>query len=411
MNENRKEKTLLIIAMSSSIHTARWISQLSGQGWDIHLFPSIDLGVTHAVIENITVHHSLYSKQKKLPNSIKLKGIPVYLDFFAAGFRFILRKFFPLYRAKQLTRLIRKLKPDLIHSMETQKAGYLILDSLRDKDLKLPTWIHTIWGSDIFLFGRLSEHKQKIQQVLDRCDYYSSECNRDIILAKQNGFKGVTLPCFPINGGFALSKIQPLREMIKPSQRRYIIVKGYQNWAGRALVALRALKRCSDILQNYTIIIYAIQNNPWEQPPAVEIAARLLAIDTSCKVEIVPGDTSFNKLLEYYSKSRIYIGLSISDGICVSMLEALVTGAFPIQSNTSCANEWITDGVTGYIVPPEDPEEIEQAIRKALSDDVLVDNAAIKNWKTATHRLDNKLIKQQTLDFYNKVFQESRNKK
>ena len=35
---------ILFVAMSDTIHTARWIGQLAGLGWDVHLFPSIDTG-------------------------------------------------------------------------------------------------------------------------------------------------------------------------------------------------------------------------------------------------------------------------------------------------------------------------------------------------------------------------------
>ena len=33
-------------------------------------------------------------------------------------------------------------------------------------------------------------------------------------------------------------------------------------------------------------------------------------------------------------------------------------GSFPIQSDTACADEWIEDGVSGLIVPPEDPDSL-----------------------------------------------------
>jgi len=71
-------------------------------------------------------------------------------------------------------------------------------------------------------------------------------------------------------------------------------------------------------------------------------------------------------MLHYYGRARIYIGLSISDAISTSLLEAMVMGAFPIQSCTACADEWIEDGKSGFIVPPEDPHVIAEAIRRAL---------------------------------------------
>lgn len=387
--------------MSNSIHTARWISNITDQGWEIHLFPSIDLGEVNAQLEDVTVYHSFYGKQGK--HKTKIRGIPVFVPYLANFCRDIVRHFFPSYRARQLARLIRKIKPDLIHTMEIQAAGYLMLEAKKYLTEQCPPWIVTVWGSDIYLFGRLPDHKDKIQQVLEQSDFYLGECVRDIPLAKKFGFRGTTFPCFPVTGGFDLEKIQKLRETIKPSERKYIIVKGYQHWAGRALVALRALRRCSELLQNYTIVIYAFHKHFWESPSAVEIAARLLESDTGCKVEIIPKGIAYNKLLEYFAKSRIYLGLSISDGISVSMLEAIVTGAFPIQSDTSCANEWVADGISGFVVPPEDPADVEQAIRKALSDDNLVDNAAKINWETAKTRLDNNLVKELTLAFYEQI--------
>jgi glycosyltransferase involved in cell wall biosynthesis len=107
--------------------------------------------------------------------------------------------------------------------------------------------------------------------------------------------------------------------------------------------------------------------------------------------------------MELQSKARISIGLSISDGISTSLLEAMAMGSFPIQSYTACANEWIEDQISGFIVPPEDPEIIEQAIRKALADDNLVDSAAEANYLTIAQKADYKILQQTTIDTYSKI--------
>ncbi len=85
------------------------------------------------------------------------------------------------------------------------------------------------------------------------------------------------------------------------------------------------------------------------------------------------------------------------------MLESIALGAFPIQSDTSCADEWIIDGKSGFIVPPEDPEMIASALRKAISDDYLVDNAAEINETTAQNYLDYGVIKEKVIKFYTKL--------
>jgi hypothetical protein len=83
----------------------------------------------------------------------------------------------------------------------------------------------------------------------------------------------------------------------------------------------------------------------------------------------------------------------------------MVMGSFPIQSCTACADEWIEHGVSGMIVPAEEPEIIAMWIRKALLDDELVDNAARINWQTALARLDGESLKQQAITIYNTVEQ------
>ena len=85
-------------------------------------------------------------------------------------------------------------------------------------------------------------------------------------------------------------------------------------------------------------------------------------------------------------------------------------GSFPIQSCTSCADEWIVDGKTGILVPPEDPEVVEMAIRRALTDDDLVNRAAEANFEIAQERLDQRKLEEMATGIYSRVVRESRGK-
>ena len=387
---------LLIVAMSESIHTARWINQVADQGWDIHLFPSVDNGILHPEMKNITVYHSVYACQKEKDISVKLQGLQLFYNPFAVLARKTLSKFFSKYRTVQLGRLINKLKPDIIHSLEIQHAGYLLFESRKFTKNKFPMSIVTNWGSDIYLFGRLSKHEPKIRAVLESSDYYSCECKRDIELARKYGFKGKVLPVFPNTGGFDLEAVSKLRSDGAVSERKKIMLKGYQGWAGRALVGLRALERCADILAGYEIVIYSTSKE-------VLVAAELFSKSTGVQTTIIPKGTPHHEILKLHGKARISIGLSISDAISTSLLEAIVMGSFPIQSWTSCGNEWIEDGKTGILVPPDDPDVVENAIRKALTNDNLVNNAAEKNWLTSAERLNANSLKRKTIEFYKRA--------
>ena len=303
---------------------------------------------------------------------------------------------------KTKVRFIQREKPDIIQSLEIQNSSYLtrLVKQKYYQNKPFPKWIVTNWGSDIYLFARLSNHRYKIRQVLTECDYYSCECQRDIQLARDLGFQGKVLPVFPNTGGFNLELVSKLRQEGLTSQRKIIMLKGYQTWAGRALFGLRALERCADILKGYEIYVYSARTED------IQIAIELFAQSTGIPITSIPLGSSHETLLEFHGKSRISIGLSISDGISTSLLEAMVMGSFPIQSCTACANEWFVDGETGLLVPPEDVEIIEVAIRKALTDDQLVDNAASQNYELAKNRLDSENLKQKTIQFYQTVLRD-----
>jgi glycosyltransferase involved in cell wall biosynthesis len=136
--------------------------------------------------------------------------------------------------------------------------------------------------------------------------------------------------------------------------------------------------------------------------PEVVLAGELLEEKTGIPVNIMPMLTH-EEMLKLHGKSRISIGLSITDAISTSLLEAMAMGSFPIQSNTSCADEWIKDGVTGLLVPPEDPEIIEIAIRKAITDNDLVDSASEINIDTIRKRADYFKLREMTISIYKEV--------
>lgn len=393
---DERKKKILLVAIPNSIHTARWLNQITNEDeWDVHLFPSIGGEVTHPMITGVVVHHLFYRGHISYG---KVEMPSLFAKVFDSLRVHVIDRFFPKHRARQLTRVIGRLKPDVIHSMEMQAGGYLTLEAKTLLKGRFPPWLVTNWGSDIYFFGRLKKHKQKIADVLTNCDFYSCECHRDVILARNFGFSKTVLPVFPNTGGFDLQKLEKLRNEKVTSERKLIMLKGYQNWAGRALVGLHALERCADLLTGYRVAIYSASSDVW-------MAAELFSEKTGVEICMVPHGTSHTEMLRLHGQARISIGVSISDAISTSLLEAMVMGAFPIQSCTACADEWIEHGVSGMIVPPEDPDIIGKAVRKALTDEDLVNNAASLNWEVAQARLDIELLRRKTVGLYREILQ------
>ena len=346
---------------------------------------------------DLHVYHSFYADQAPQERAVRMHGIPVFYGPAAFVCREALKKIQPDYRSRQLQSVIRKIRPDIVHSMEIQHAGYLTLEARKRLQGGQPPWIVTNWGSDIFLYGRLAAHRPRISQVLQQCDYYSCECERDIRLAKEYGFTGKALPVFPNSGGFDLEVISRLRSPGPVSARRFIMLKGYQNFAGRALVGLRALERCADLLQGYQVVLYSAHSED------ILIATEIFQQSTGIRTIIIPNQSPHEEILKYHGQARISLGLSIGDAISTSLIEAMAMGSFPIQSETACADEWLEDGKNGMIVPPEDPDLIEKAIRRALTDDNLVNKAAEVNDRIVRERLNQDEIRAKTISFYSKV--------
>jgi glycosyltransferase involved in cell wall biosynthesis len=178
------------------------------------------------------------------------------------------------------------------------------------------------------------------------------------------------------------------------------MLKGYQHFAGRALVGLRALERCSDLLAGYEVAIYCSVHD-------VILAAELFSFSTGIPTRIIPHHSPHDEILRLHGQARISLGLSISDAISTSLLEAMVMGSFPIQSWTACADEWIEYGKNGMLVPPEDPDVIEKSLRLALTDDCLVDAAAAYNERLMQERLDSQKLKKMAVEFYRIVAKEN----
>ena len=390
---------ILFVAQAVSIHTARWISQLRGQGWDLHLFDMLG-GLPHAELGGVT-EYSLMFPRKIPPGTGKPSyGPAVFLrngwDPFPLSIAgFFARRIFR-NRNRRLASLIRFLRPDVIHSFELQTESYHLLEVAELLGGSIPApWIVTTWGSDIFYFQNFPAHLDKIKALLQRCDYLIPDCRRDEALAREYGFKGVVPLVLPGSGGYPLAQ---MREHMAPgpvSSRRLIMLKGYQGWAGRALVALEALERIADALSGYEILLYAA--SPVILPKVEEIRAR-----RGLSIRVLPR-SPHDEILKHFGRARLAIGVNLTDGVPNAMLEAMTLGAFPIQSDTESTAEWIIHGQNGLLVDPEDPEGIAQAIHRGLLDDDLVEAAAVTNARLLSERIDLADVRPKVIDMYRRI--------
>ena len=132
---------------------------------------------------------------------------------------------------------------------------------------------------------------------------------------------------------------------------------------------MRALVRCRKELDGYTVAICQAQN-------AVKTCAARLVQTYGLNIEVLPR-VEYSTILKHMASSRIFMALTVNDGLPSMLCEAMGLGAFPVHSRIESVEEWVTDGDNGLLVPAEDPQATAQALRRALLDDALVGQAMI----------------------------------
>ncbi len=375
-------RKVALVCMVDSIHTARWIEMFANENIDFYLLPSTPNRRVHPKIrEMIHGKSDQISKVKIFPFGGAFSIILYLLDL-------VLNNSF---RGLILSRLVTRHKIQYVHALELNHGGYVMSRSRKFGTSCSAKYIATNWGSDIYWFQQFPRHQRKIEKLMLNSDFYSAECNRDLELATKYGFQGQFMEVFPNAGGFPERILSQV--LTPPSNRNLILIKGYESFVGRASVALSAIEQIVDELNEFELIVYSANYK------TRRIVKDLQKFDI--KIKCFPKKyLSHDEMLSLFQKARIYVGVSLSDGISTSLLEAMASGAFPIQTNSSCANEWIEDGSTGFIVNVK-KEEIVEALRFALREHQRVDEAAHKNQLVVKERLKEENIKIKALKFYN----------
>ena len=382
-NESSAKKRILIIGMLDSVHLYRWLEQFKDENIDFSVFASKKYRFMNKSLSDLI--------DKKNNSRIDIVSFSL-LRKFSGFLDYALCELFQKYnfRGWRLSRLLRKNSYDYIHALEIQGAGYLIAQ-VDSKLLKGSKVILTNWGSDIYYFQQFQEDSKKIREALSRSDFYSAECERDYILARDFGFTGKDLPCIPNAGGFQLDA--PNSTSL-PSNRRQIIVKGYGGRFGRADIPISLIPQIAANFPNYNFFVYSVTDDVLE-------SINLLPSDVKKRIRIstVRERVGRDEFLQEFGKSRLYIGCSMSDGVSTSFLEAIIHGTYPIQTITSCAGEWVNKGYIASLVRL-DRSEILNAILGALKDDLMVNNAARVNQDLAQNDLSYSRIRDKALTFY-----------
>ncbi len=368
----------------SSIHVIRWIENLKDTNYELYWFDVLGRGRLET---NDTVTQFIDWKQRKLPN-IKgkyffLKNAPVIYNIFES--------FLEVTANEKLERIIKEINPDVVHSFEMQHCSYPIIKTMNK--FKQVKWIYSCWGNDLYYYKNYRSHREKIRAVLARINYLHTDCNRDFFLARELGFEGKHIGVIPGGTGYNLYELNKFK--IPVSERKIILVKGYQHVFGRALNVIKALQNIQETIANYEIVVFGAHREVIDY-----IKSNQLEFKTFNRNEL-----SQQEVMQLMGKSLIYIGNNISDGMPNTLLEAIIMNSFPIQSNPGNATSEIIDNeINGLLIAnPENINEIEKLIISAINNPKRIATAAELNTKIGVERLDEKSIRKKVISLYNQL--------
>lgn len=334
---------ILFISMPS-IHIIRWVENLEDTSYELFWFDVLGRGRL-ATIDK--VYQITNWGKRKLPY---IKG-EYWLSKKLPKLHAKIQPFIEVTANEALENIINEIQPDVIHSFEMQSCSYPILNTMK----KYPNikWLYSCWGSDLFYYQNFKDQILKIRQVLERIDFLHTDCMRDFELAKQLGFTGKYIGVIPGGGGYELSEYENFKVPLK--KRKIILVKGYEHKFGRGLNVIKALGQIVNELYEYEVVVFGAHDKVINY-----IVENKLPFNYYDRQGL-----SHLELMELMGKSLIYIGNSVSDGLPNTLLEAIIMGVFPIQSNPGGAShEIIMDSENGLLI--NNPERIDEIKRRVL---------------------------------------------
>ena len=357
---------ILFVSMPS-VHVIRWIENLKDTSHELFWFDVLDRGRLDT-LDSVT---QVVNWKKRKVKYIKGEY------FLSKKFPKVYEKVHPYLEVtanEALKRVLLDIKPDVVHSFEMQGCSYPIFKVMQEcPNIK---WLYSCWGNDLYYYQQFPIHLKKIKLVLSRVNYLHTDCKRDFELAKQLGFQGKHVGVIPGGTGYKLQDLEIYKLPLE--ERKIILVKGYEHHLGRGLNVVKALQGIQNLIQHYKVVVFGAHT-------------KVIDYINSQNLNFTVFDRhglSHDELLKIMGRSLIYVGNSISDGMPNTLLEAIVMGVFPIQSNPGgVTGEIIENGKNGFLIQdPNNIKEIQQHIEEALKD-----NERLRNAQSINHSISRQL--------------------
>jgi glycosyltransferase involved in cell wall biosynthesis len=204
------------------------------------------------------------------------------------------------------------------------------------------------------LFGKLTHPDRLIERMLvssiQKFDLIATMGSRAVEFFRA---RGITRPCRVMAGGMDTSHLAPASE---PATIDVVFV-GRLAAIKRVDVFLAAIRRVRESVPGVSAVIVG----DGELRSDLERTAIELGVDSCVRFVGQQSDVA-----SWLRRARIFVLSSDSEGLALSLIEAMLCGVPPVVSNVGDLGDLVVDGVNGFLVPRRDPDAFAERIASLL---------------------------------------------
>jgi glycosyltransferase involved in cell wall biosynthesis len=338
----------------------------------------------------------------ELPSGVKISRKNRWLHPAATILRHWWMPFRVSARAMELNRLMRDLRPDLLHAMRIPQEGMVAAEAKRlIGPVRSTPLLVSVWGDDFTYHARSSPMMVSLTRTtMRKADALHADCRRDIKLGYEWGLRIDTMTMVePGNGGIrldAFSHEKPGLSLIKkyslPEDAFFILnPRGIRNVA-RTDTFFRAIPMIKKEFPKAHFLALKMAESG-----EAKDWVRSLGIG-NC-VTLLPA-MSMEEMPEVFRLSPVMISLTMHDGLPNVLLEAMACGSYPVCGDVESLREWIDDGRNGSLVSAGDPKMVAGTVIRVASDAKLRAQAAERNKAIIKERAEWNSVMGRVEEFY-----------
>lgn len=339
---------LCYLADPRSTHTRRWLDYFVRQGHEVHLLTA----------------HPYFSP---LPGvkAHQILSLPPFLKNMQRGHGWLAL----LFSSWRINSFIQIINPDVLHAHFAKYYGWLAALS------GFHPWVLTVWGGDILA-------DQGAFQLVGRWLTPFSLRQADLVTAVSQHLLNVARQYMkPTTDGYVTTIGADLANF-NPT----VDAKFWREQLGLGLQPVVLSPRSFTPLYNIHTIVAAIPYVLAQRPEALFVfkentsagwetyRSQVRQMVSDLKIEQAvryAGEVPYQDMAAFYRLADVVVSVPFSDGLPVTVLEAMACGVPVVLSQLPHLEKLFIDGQNALLVPAQEPQQLAEAIIRLLNDKTL----------------------------------------